>query len=220
MKVLIAGATGLVGSELLKLLEQEARVSEVHVLSRRRIEPIAAKTKTHITQLGPRYLDAVQGMAFDAVICCLGSTIRAAGSQAAFRKVDLEAVLDLAHFAEGSKSRSFLVISSLGASLHSLSFYSRVKGQMESGVSGLMIPSVSILRPSLLIGHRAETRFGEKVGEGILRLTQGLLRGSFKKYRAIEARRVARALLRLALHPDPGVKVYESDEIEAMAGID
>ena len=70
------------------------------------------------------------------------------------------------------------------------------------------------------MGHRAESRFGEKVGEGILKMTQGLLRGSFKKYRAIEARRVARALLRLSLHLYPGVKVYESDEIEAMAGVD
>ena len=208
------------GSELLNLLERETAITEIYVLSRRNIESTSAKVKIHLANLGPPYLSSVQGMVFDAVFCCLGSTIRAAGSQAAFRKVDLEAVLDLAHFTEGSKSRSFLVISSLGASPRSFSFYSRVKGQMESGVSGLMIPSVSILRPSLLMGHRAESRFGEKVGEGILKMTQGLLRGSFKKYRAIEARRVARALLRLSLHLYPGVKVYESDEIEAMAGVD
>ena len=155
MKVLIAGATGLVGHELLQCLVHKNQFEEITVLSRRALSSSFPQVKVVIAELGEHWLDSLQGQSFDAVVCTLGTTIKVAGSQEAFRKVDLDAVLALARFTETSHSKQFLVVSSLGANSKSMSFYSKTKGQMETQVSSLSIPSISILRPSLLIGDRA-----------------------------------------------------------------
>ena len=108
MKVLIAGATGLVGKELIQLLLKDESISEVHALTRRPLEIESTKLHTHIAELGDSWLHSLQGLKFDAVFCCLGTTMKAAGSKEAFRLVDFDAVVALAKFAKGQSANSDL----------------------------------------------------------------------------------------------------------------
>jgi uncharacterized protein YbjT (DUF2867 family) len=215
MKVLIAGASGLVGSELLKILEVSTGVDEIHVLLRRPFKTQSPKIKVFISELGPDWLAPVTGIPYDAVVSCLGTTIKKAGSKEQFRSVDFEAVLQLAQFAKDSGAGQFLVISSLGANSASSTFYSRVKGEMEDALAALGLTSVTVFRPSLLVGNRKEFRLGERIGEGVLALIRPMLNGPLLKYRSISASSVAKAIQsRMARH-EAGFHVLESDQILA-----
>jgi uncharacterized protein YbjT (DUF2867 family) len=194
MKVLLAGATGLVGHELLKQLIAESVVGEIHVLTRRPLLIESPKIRLHHTSLGEHWLDSVSGLTFDSVFCCLGTTMKAAGSQDAFRRVDFDAVVQLAKFAK-SHSRFFGMVSSVGADSHSGNFYLKVKGEAEDAVRALGIPSLAILNPSLLMGDRKESRPGEKFAMAVMPAVNFLLVGGLRKYRGIEASEVARQLL-------------------------
>ncbi len=217
MKVLIAGASGLVGSELLNILLAWNKVDEIHLLLRRPNEIQSKKISVFHSELGPDWLTPVKGNSYDAVVSCLGTTIKRAGSQAQFRAVDFDAVLQLARFAKESGSDQFLVISSLGANSGSLSFYSRVKGEMEEALGALGLPSVTVLRPSLLVGDRQEFRLGERIGEGVLALASPILFGALTKFRSIPAVSVATAIQRRIALADPGFHVLESDQIRAVS---
>jgi len=194
MKVLIAGATGLVGQQLLQRLMGDSDVSEIHVLSRRPLELTSPKIRLHLAELGPRWLDSLQGLRFDAVYCCLGTTMKVAGSQEAFRRVDQEAVIQLARFAKESGSGFFGMISSVGADSRSRNFYLRVKGETEDAVRALKLPSLAILNPSVLLGKRQAFRLADAIGGRAMRVLNPLLVGSLRKYRGVEAREVAREL--------------------------
>jgi uncharacterized protein YbjT (DUF2867 family) len=151
----------------------------------------------------------------DDVFCCLGTTIKKAGSQAAFRAVDYYAVLSLAK-AGGAR---FFLVSSLGADARSAVFYSRVKGEIEASAAQLPFEAVFILRPSLLLGDRGEFRLKEKIAEAAMFLLKPFLLGPLRKYRAIEAEVVAKAMLALARSGRKGVNILESDEIQALGGV-
>jgi len=194
MKVLIAGATGLVGGELLRLLIEDQAVEEIHMLSRRPIEEASSKIKIHLAELGDHWLDSLQGMRFDAVYCCLGTTMKIAGSQEAFRAVDQKAVIQLARFAKESGSGFFGMVSSVGADSRSRSFYLRVKGETEDAVRALSLPRLAILNPSVLLGERNAFRLADAIGGRAMKVLNPLLVGSLRKYRGVEAREVAREL--------------------------
>ena len=216
MVALIAGATGLVGRALLEQLLASGRYAEVHALVRRPLgitHPVLREHFLSFNELG-RW-SAVTHV--DDCFCCLGTTIRGAGSQAAFRKVDYEYPLELARLAQRLGATRFLLVSSMGAAAKSTVFYSRVKGELETAVSALDIPGVEIFRPSLLLGHRSESRPGERIGEVILALLRPFLVGPFRSYRAIEASAVARAMLRTAECPSAGIRIHDSRHIQAIA---
>lgn len=194
MKILIAGATGLVGEELLRLLINDQAVGEIHALSRRPLEEETPKIQVHLAELGEHWLDSVQGIHFDAVYCCLGSTMKAAGSQEAFRRVDYDAIVALARFAKESGAGFFGMISSVGADPRSKNFYLRVKGETEAAVRALGLPKLAILNPSFLMGHREEFRAGEKIAIGMMKVLNPLMVGPLKKYRGVRANEVAREL--------------------------
>jgi uncharacterized protein YbjT (DUF2867 family) len=213
--VLIAGATGLVGAELLELLRADPAVARVSSLVRRPSGRTAETLDERVVEFD-NLAAAVSGPSVDEAYCCLGTTMRAAGSRDAFRRVDLDYVVAFAGLAQGLGAGSLTVISSLGANPASRSLYLRTKGEVERDLGALGLPSLGIVRPSLLLGRRRQLRIGERAGELLLRLASPLLAGSLASYRPVHARTVARAMVHLGRHGEPGVRVVESDEIKRL----
>lgn len=208
MTALLAGATGLVGRELAAQWKGRGRL---HLLVRRPLAATAASHTVHVVDfaaLPP--LPAAQ-----QAYCCLGSTIKAAGSQAAFRAVDHDAVLAFARAALAAGVKRFAVVSALGADAGSHAFYSRVKGEMEGALAGLGFASLVIARPSLLAGERGRLGQPARTGETLaLALTRPLAGLIPKAWRPIEAARVARSLLRAVEQGQPGVRILGSAEMQ------
>jgi uncharacterized protein YbjT (DUF2867 family) len=215
---LIAGATGLVGRCLLRQLLDTPEYDRVIALGRRTPDLVHPKLVFVVADFSE--LEKVTtDLSCDDVFCCLGSTIKRAGSRENFRAVDHGAVLALAWAARRSGARRFFLVSSLGADATSRLFYNRVKGETEEALQVLGFSTLGIFRPSLLLGPRREFRLGERVSAGILWLAEPLLLGRLRQYRAIRAEVVARAMLRCSFgRPDQGVLVYASDEIQDLGG--
>lgn len=197
--VLLLGATGLVGGAILKQLTADESIARVTVLTRR---PLAAapKVEQHPFMLESRLF------AVDQIFCALGTTIKKAGSQEEFRRVDHDLPLQAARLGLAAGVRHFLLVSALGADSLSRLFYNRVKGDLEDDILGLGYRTVTIARPSLLLGPRAERRLGEAVARRL-----GWLMPS--KYRPIEAAAVAGALADAARRDAPGLLILESREM-------
>ena len=209
---LIYGAGGLVGSHLLDLLLKDDAFSKIIAAVRR---PLGINDKK-LTELYPDFNHLEKNpdeLKADYVFCCLGTTLKTAGSKEAFRKVDFDYVVSAAKIAEKLKAECFSVISSMGADANSRIFYSRVKGEMEAALQDLNLANLVILRPSLLTGNRKESRPGEKIWEIILKIISPILLGKFKKYRAVSAGQVAAAMLQITKTTSGGVHISESDEI-------
>lgn len=204
--ILIAGATGLTGEHLLDRLLSEPTVRRVVAPSRRRLAA-HAHLENPLGELG-ELLPQLSGP-IDTAFCCLGSTIKQAGSQEAFRAVDHDLVLAFARRARELGARHLLVISALGADAQSSVFYNRVKGETEQALRAMGWPQLTIVRPSLLLGARREFRLGERLAAPLLRWLPG-------KYRGIEAGVLARALWRLALEEEHGVRVIESADLRRL----
>ena len=206
---LLAGATGLVGSYVLKKLSASPAYSKVIVWVRRPLavsDPKVTVELIDFDRLEERHISAQD------VYCCLGTTIKQAGSQDAFRRVDFGYPVALARRAAKDGVRRLLIVSALGANARSSVFYSRVKGEMEEAVRASGVPQIYLFRPSLLVGPRREFRLGERIGF----LVSLVLRPLLGKYRPIHADAVAEAMLIAATRDlEPGV--YESDRIGELA---
>ncbi len=204
VSVLLAGATGLIGNAF---AAQWQGPGTLHLLVRRAITPPGPLQRVHVVDFGA--LPALP--AADAAVCALGTTLRAAGSQAAFRAVDFDAVLAFARAARTAGARRLAVVSSLGADRHSSTFYSRVKGKMELAVAGLGYDSVIIARPSLLTGQRSALaqplRMGELAAQWLAAPLSPLIPLA---WRPIAAATVARALLRAIGDAEPGRRILDS----------
>jgi uncharacterized protein YbjT (DUF2867 family) len=212
---LVLGATGLVGSACVDALLADAGYERVRVLTRRPYPRSHPKLEAHVVDFD-RLGESPELFRARDVYCCLGTTIRAAGSQEAFRRVDLDYVVTAARTAAEAGAEQLLVVSALGADPGSRIFYNRVKGEMERAVRALPFRAVWVLRPSLLLGERAEPRRGERIAEAISRPLRPLMLGPLRRWRPIDARSVALAMLRLAGSAGAG-GVVESEEIEALA---
>jgi len=211
---LLAGGGGLTGGHLLSLLLADERYARIHALVRKPGLSPHSRLQEHIFDYDhPAALSAI-----DDVFCCLGTTIRKAGSQAAFRKVDYEYVVSLAHLARKAGAKRFLVISSLGASVRSPIFYSRVKGEMEEALRDVGFDELHVFQPSLLLGNRHESRPGERIGIAATCGIAPFMLGPMRKYRPIDAQIVARAMLTAAWINHRGNHVYTSDRIVELAG--
>ncbi len=213
---IIAGASGLTGSALLKLLLACHHYQRVYTLERRTSAGVSASHHPLIVDF--KRLASLP--ACDDAYCCLGTTIKKAGSQDAFRKVDFDYVVNFARAAKASGAKQFLVVSALGASANSGIFYNRVKGEMEEAVAALGFDAVHIFQPSFLLGERAETRVGERIGIRAFNILSPLLIGGARKYRPIAAADVAKVMLRAALDGKRGVMRLESDAIQRRAKCD
>jgi uncharacterized protein YbjT (DUF2867 family) len=152
----------------------------------------------------------------DDVFCTLGTTIKKAGSQEAFRRVDHDYVVALGRMASGLGAERVCVVSSLGADPDSRNFYLRVKGEMEEALKGLQLPHLAVFRPSLLTGDREELRPVERVSQILLKPVAPLLLGPLEKYRPVAAEQVAEAMRQVAGGEQKRFRVVESDEIHAL----
>lgn len=214
---LLAGATGLIGRELLPLLLQDsARYAKVHLLLRRAVPDLPRHRRLAVHQVEFGALPA-SFPAVDDVYIALGTTIKTAGSQAAFRAVDFDAVVNTARAARAAGATRLAIVSALGADAKSSVFYNRVKGEMQAAVAELGYVSVVIAQPSLLIGNREalgqKARPGEVWATRLLRPVMGLVPASV---RPIEAGTVARALLRAMIDSEPGVRELPSAQLQAL----
>jgi len=161
----------------------------------------------------------LKGVTADMAFCCLGTTLRKAGSQEGFRAVDVGCVLAFARAARQAGARRFVVISSVGANPAARNFYLRTKGEMEQGLQQIGFESLDILQPSLLLSWRGEMRPMELIASACMPLVNPLLRGNYLPYRAISARTVARAMLGASRSGRRGVQRYTYEGIEALTRV-
>ncbi len=212
----VLGATGMVGTQLVRQLAEDPQYGRVTALVRRPLSSAYPKVKQVIADMDK--LEAYgQDFDADAVFCCLGTTIKTAGSQEAFRRVDLDYPLTAGRLAKQAGVPVFAVISSLGADVGSPFFYSRVKGEMERRLGELGLPSLYIFRPSLLIGQRSEKRPGEQAAAAISRAMPFLYSGPFRKYKPVEADVVAAAMRGAVRQGESGLRIYPSAALPDLA---
>ena len=205
------------GGLLLQRLGADPGVERVVVPTRRPLgRDVPSKAEPVVVDFA-RLDDHPGLLGVDQLFLCLGTTIRRAGSQAAFRAVDLDLVAELARRAVDAGAEDCFLVSSMGADPNSRVFYSRVKGEAEAAVRALPWRTLGILRPSLILGRRAERRPAERLAQLAARALGPLMRGPLARYRAIAAADVAEAMARLARHPRSGTRVYESDELRRIA---
>jgi uncharacterized protein YbjT (DUF2867 family) len=210
---LIIGSTGLIGSQLLEILLESAAYDKVIAFVKRDTGKTHAKLTQHIIDFDrpESYQNLVAG---DDFFCAIGTTINKAGNKENFRKVDFGYPQKFATFALKNNIKQFLIISSIGADKAAGSFYLKTKGEIEDFLKQSSFASISILRPSLLLGNRTEYRMGEKIGAFFMTLLSFLLVGGLKKYKPIESKSVAKALFTIAQKNENGFRIYESDEVQ------
>jgi len=210
---LIVGATGLIGRAVIERFGS----NPVTVLARREVEGLAAQHKPLVAP-PERWTDLIAAEKPAVLICCLGTTIRQAGSQAAFRAVDHDLVLAAARGARAGGTPHMIAVSSVGAAAKSGNFYLRTKGETEDDLRALGFDRLDLIRPGLLRGDRpGPQRLGEGIATIAAPLTDALLHGSFRRYRSISGATVAAAIVALAGQGGSGVHIHENDAIRALA---
>jgi len=207
--LLLAGATGLVGSHALRQSLADTRVARVIAPTRRAL-PQHSKLMNPIVDFDGLPSDA-SWWKVDAVVCALGTTIRQAGSEAAFRKVDFDYVLDVARLARLHGAATFALTSSLGANAMSRNFYLRTKGETENALRDCGFASLTLVRPSMIGGERERARPLEHFGMRAMRALDPLIP---RRYRVVPAERIAHALIEAALAAAPGCTTIESEALQ------
>jgi uncharacterized protein YbjT (DUF2867 family) len=213
---LLAGANGLTGSLLLDALLQAPDVGRVVALSRRPLPRAHPRLANRIVQFD-RIETQLKGLSCHAALCCLGTTIRQAGSQEAFRQVDVDAVLAFARTARAAQTQRFVVVSSAGADPKSSNFYLRTKGEMELALAAMGFASLDVLQPGVLLGWRREMRPLELAARLLMPAVNPFLRGAREAYRGIPARTVGQAMAGVLRSSRRGVQRYTYQGIEALA---
>ena len=208
---LVAGATGLIGGQLLELLLADRYYDKVIAISRKPLELESSRLQNSVIDFA-QLESAATDLKADDVYCCLGTTIKQAGSQSAFRKVDYEYPAQLARITKQNGARQYLLVSALGADPSSGIFYNRVKGETEVAIHEVGFESVHIMRPSLLMGPRKEHRSGEEAAKVFYKYLGFLIPA---KYKGIESIKVARAMIALAKQNKAGYFIHESLTLQA-----
>lgn len=212
---LIAGATGLIGKELLQFLLNGNEYDKVVAIVRRPVEINHPKLEERIVDFDQ--LDQYNEIfSVDDVFCALGTTIKKAKTKDAMWKIDVNYPVALARLASSQGAKKFLLVSSMNADPESPIFYPKMKGKLEEEIKQISFETTAIFRPSLLLGERDEFRLGEKAAAAIFTKVPFLFTGPFKKYKAIEGRTVASAMYQAAQKDAPGVTVYPSERIQEM----
>lgn len=208
----VFGATGLVGKELVKALLNNSLYGKIVIVARKTLPIVDQKLEQLLLDDFSDLANFHNRLKANEYFCCIGTTIKTAGSQEAFRKVDFEIPLQVAKLAQELRIQNLVIISSIGADAKTDNFYLRTKGEMEHAVKEAYKGNLKIVRPSLLIGDRHEFRFGERVAVFIMKLLGWLFVGPLKKFRGIKARAVANAMIRVTQLPVEKI-IIESDEL-------
>ncbi|MCP9769009.1 NAD-dependent epimerase/dehydratase family protein [Lacihabitans sp. LS3-19] len=193
MKAIILGSTGLIGSTLISKLDADASFTEVIALVRKKTDKNFSKAKEVVFDFENPTDSVFEGI--DIIFCCLGTTIKKAGSKEAFRKVDFEYPLVTAQLAKNKGVGKYAIVTAMGADKSSAIFYNKVKGEIESELEKLNFPSLGIFRPSMLLGERKEFRLGEKIGQMAMKALAFLIPANYK---AIQGSKVAEAMVKFS----------------------
>jgi uncharacterized protein YbjT (DUF2867 family) len=214
--VCLAGASGLVGHELLKILSQLDGIDKIIAMSRSPLGKIPSNVENLIVNFEnlESYAPHLQAGIF---ICCLGTTIKNAGSQENFVRVDFEYCLNFAKLAQKVGAKKILIITAMGADSNSKFFYNQTKGRLETEVKKINLEQIEFFRPSLILGERKENRPVEKIAQKISPFFNKILEGPFRKYKSIKATDIAKAMAVATLNFNSGISIYESDEIQKIA---
>ncbi|KQL46139.1 hypothetical protein AN963_14220 [Brevibacillus choshinensis] len=217
-RAVLFGASGLVGNTLLHLLLAEEVYSDIIAFGRSALA--IDHPRLHFRTIDFHHLEECQEwLSGSDVFCCLGTTMKKAGSREAFREVDYTYPLEIARLSSLAGARQFLIITAMGADSHSSFFYNRVKGDLENALQQLRLPALHIFRPSLLLGNRQEYRRGEAFGARISPLLTHLMIGPFRVFRPVQANDVAAAMIHVSRQEIDGNHIYPSDEISRLAHI-
>jgi uncharacterized protein YbjT (DUF2867 family) len=217
MRAVLAGASGLVGGHLLRLLLAEPAYREVTALVRRPVSAAHPKLVQRVVDFSQLTKENVAGA--DKVFSALGTTSAKAGSQEQQRLVDYEYPLELGRVCLAAGARQYLLVSAADASATSRVFYSRLKGELERDLTKLGYPALTIARPSLILGERTEKRALERLSQAVMPwAVDPLLRGGWRRYHSIAAETIARALVQRSQADFAGVEILEYDGLMAAAG--
>ena len=216
-KILLVGATGLVGQQVLQLLTMQNSANELSIISRRSVDNLPIYLSQHVAEPSewPRRIAAI---APDILINCLGTTIKIAGSNSAFAAVDLELVNTIGRAAQTAGAKHMITVSSVGANAYSANFYLSTKGKAELALRAIGFQRLDIIQPGLLRGDRAERRQGESLGIMLSPLTDAIMHGPLRRFRSIDSATVARAIANLVSAGGAGTYIHENEEITALAG--
>ena len=211
MRVLLSGATGLVGEQLLNQLIENEAVASIVILGR------SIKSKEH-PKVSSYFIDfsdlsIPNELPFDVAFCALGTTIKKAGSKAKQHEIDHDYVVNFARFSKEHGVKRIGVVSSIGAAATSSNFYLKTKGEMETSVTTLGFEHAVFIRPSFLMGNRKEFRFGEKIAIGIFKVIKPILVGKLHKYRGVFVSEVAKNLILSTFNTEQSILIVESGEI-------
>ncbi len=214
-RVLVFGASGLVGTQMVLELNRDESYSSVIVFVRKPLKINYPKVTEQVIDFDrlEKYAPLFQG---DELFICLGTTIKKAGSAGAVEKIDRDLPVGIARLAFENGVKRIGVVSSLGANPALRNFYLRIKGEMEAGIRAIPFDQIVIARPSMLLGERADFRFGEAFGKVVMKAVNVLLVGSMRKYRGIEGQAVARAMIALIGSGEKEI-IYESDVLQNWA---
>jgi uncharacterized protein YbjT (DUF2867 family) len=209
----IIGGTGLIGSQLLSLILKEPQFADIYVITRRNLEIPDKRVIQKVIDFNDDESFKKALSLCPIVFCCVGTTQnKVKGDLLAYRKVDFDIPVKAARFCEENGGKSFLLVSSVGAAGDSKNFYLALKGAVEDAVVKREIPSISIFRPSLLLGKRNEFRLAEKISALLMKSLSFLIPS---KYRPIEAAQVAKSMYRAAVLNKPGIHIYHFAEMIA-----
>jgi uncharacterized protein YbjT (DUF2867 family) len=215
----VLGSTGLVGNELVNLLVESSHYTKVKIITRRKL---SGQESDKVEQVLIQNLDDLESfssqLSGDDYYCAIGTTIKKAGSKEAFSKVDHDYPISFAKVALSHPSFSqYLIVTAAGSDPKSSIFYNKVKGQVEKALMELKLPSLSVFRPTLLLGDRSEYRFGEVVMTGIVKVFTFFLSEKSSAVIAIQAEAVANAMLKVAATGKSGINAYSSKEMVGLA---
>lgn len=208
---LVTGCTGLTGSRLLELLLEDSDYDRVIAVTRKPLSISHPKLTSVVVDFDKLEASAA-ALRCDDVFCCLGTTIRQAGSQEAFRKVDFVYPLEIGRITRAHGASRYFLLTALGSDAQSRIFYNRVKGEVEKAIQNLHFTTLHIFRPSMLLGPRTEARSGEFIGKVVMRIFDFAIP---RKYKAIEASKVARAMVDAAHTTGSGVIIHDSAEMQS-----
>lgn len=210
----LIGATGLIGSQILQQLLEDPDFSSIKVLVRRPIDIAHPKVKVVLLNFADEAAYQAAIASSDVVFCSVGTTLKQVNNDmVAYRKIDYDIPVNAARFCAATACPKFLLVSSIGANNQSRNFYLKLKGEVEEKVGSLGLPTVSIFRPSMLLGQRAEFRLGEKIGQVMMGALGFLIPA---QYKAIEATTVARAMIAAAKKDTVGVQFYTYAEMMSL----
>lgn len=213
----VIGSTGLTGSHLVELLKADAAYESIRLLVRRPITDGHPKIEMKLVDFEDYESLKLAIDGCDAVYCAVGTTQKKVqGDKVAYRKVDYDIPVNAARACLETHCPKFILISSVGAAAKSNNFYLKLKGEAEDAVQKFPVNSISIFRPSMLLGDRKESRLGERIGQTGIKIIAPFLTGNWNKYKPIEAKALASAMLQASKLNETGTKFYEYTDIKKL----